>query len=266
MDPNDWIVIYDDEYADVNEDSDQKPIIFGKINPDLRSVLDMNYFPKKTSKTSRDFHQKVLKEIVHVPIQLNPKVGNVQDEGLVEENIKDQDHVEGTLVPSPTSTEKIKGVIFEADHNTVSQLLSKIKEIDSPKSVDGELFPSSDIGETQEIMPSSKVKIEKELTIMECDKEVENSSDGFNFWKWSLNGVGAICSFGVAAATTICVLHFGSQQRNKIQKIRFQIYSDDKRIKQVVQHSTKLNGPISVVSGVPRNRGTITCGDYYGGL
>ena len=74
--------------------------------------------------------------------------------------------------------------------------------------------------------------IKKEIaTIMDCGKEVGDSSGGFNFWKWSLNGVGAICSFGFAAAT-ICVLILGSQQRNnKIQqdqKIRFQIYTDDK--------------------------------------
>ncbi|KAI9178600.1 hypothetical protein LWI28_028389 [Acer negundo] len=74
----------------------------------------------------------------------------------------------------------------------------------------------------------------------------------FDLWKWSLIEIGAICSFEVAA-TTMCIIIFGSQQRNQHnhKKLCFQIYADDKRIKQVVQQATKLNEAISVVRGVP---------------
>ncbi|XP_027352867.1 uncharacterized protein LOC113863472 [Abrus precatorius] len=274
MDTNEWVLLSDDDgFFDTNEDGDEKQIFSGKRNPDSKSVIDMNYFcssPKsrKTSEeASRNFHPRVATHVVHVPIQLEPRIGKVPDEGLVEENTRDHDGV--TIVPSPpTTTEKTKGTIVEADQDTVANVVFKIKEMESPKSGDKGLFPPLDAGalkfedngEAQEIMASPRMVI--------VDKEVEDSSGGFNFWKWSLSGVGAICSFGVAAAT-ICVLFFGSQQKNRVhqdQKIRFQIYTDDKRIKQVVEHATKLNEAISAVSGVPLSRARITCGGYYDGL
>lgn len=277
---HEWVVLSDDGFVVVNDDCDEKQIFPGKRNSDSKDVPDMDdsYFCKspkfkKTSEESRNFHPSVPKQFFHVPIQFEPRIVNAPVEGLPEENTKD--HVEATLVPSPTS-EKTKGVILETDQDTVSDFLSKMKEIESPNSFGRELFPSHDIGvlkfddkgEAQEIMASPRMRIEKEMGIMECEKEVVDSSGGFNLWKWSLNGVGAICSFGVAAAT-ICVLVFGSQQRTKIQqdqKIRFQIYTDDKRIKQVVQHATKLNEAISAMNGVPLSRARITCGGYYNAL
>ena len=236
MDTNDWEFLSYDSLYDASLDS--------------KSVLDLDDYDlctspkfKKASEASRNFHPREPKQVIHIPIQLEPRIGKAPDEGLVEQNTKDH-HVEVPLVPSsPTTIEKIKGGILEADYDTVAHLFSKIKEIESPRSIGrGLLFPSPDIGalkfedkggEAQEIiMASPRMKIEKEIaTIMDCGKEVGDSSGGFNFWKWSLNGVGAICSFGFAAAT-ICVLILGSQQRNnKIQqdqKIRFQIYTDDK--------------------------------------
>ncbi|KAL2575793.1 hypothetical protein GLYMA_16G040300v4 [Glycine max] len=263
MDTTDWEVLSYDGLSDFDD-------------------YDLCTSPKfmKASEASRNFHPRVPKQILHIPIQLEPRIGKAPDEGSMEENTKDHHRVEVPLVPSsPTTIENIKGGILEADYDTVAHLFSKIKEIESPKSIDrGLLFP--DIGalkfedkggdQAQEIiMASPRMKIEKEIdTIMDCGKEVEDSSGGFNFWKWSLNGVGAICSFGFAAAT-ICVLILGSQQRNnKIQqdqKIWFQIYTDDKRIKQVV-HATKLNEAMAAVSGVPLSRARITCGGYYDGL
>ncbi|RDX83608.1 hypothetical protein CR513_35450, partial [Mucuna pruriens] len=284
MDTGEWVVLSDDGFFDVNEECDEKQNFLGKRNLDSKSVLDMDYFyictspkSKKISEGPRNFHPRVPKQVVHVPIQLEPRIVKAPDEGLVKENTKD--HVEVTLVPSSTTTtEKIKEGVLKTDHDTGSQILSKIKEIESPKPIVRGMLPSPDYvgalkfeedkGEPQEIMTSPRMNIEKEMTIMECVTEVEDSTGGFNFWKWSLNGVGAICSFGFAAAT-VCVLILGSQQRNKIhhdQKIRFQIYTDDKRIKQVVQHATKLNEAISAVGGVPLSRARITCGGYYDAL
>jgi len=219
-------------------------MFLGKRNLDSKSVFDVDdyYFCtspkfKKTSEASRNFHPRVPKELVHIPIQLESRIEKAPDEDLVEETTKD--HVEVTLVPSPIATETIKGVVLEADQATVPQLLSKIREIESPKSVGRGLFLVPDIGglkfeetgsEAQEMMVSPRMKSDRDMSVMESGKEVEESGDGFNFWKWSFNGVGAICSFGVAAAT-VCVLLFGSHQRNKFhhpQKIQFQIYTDDK--------------------------------------
>ncbi|KAK7286550.1 hypothetical protein RJT34_21619 [Clitoria ternatea] len=278
MDTNEWVFLSDDDgFFDIIEDGDENQIFSGKRNSCSKCVVE-NYFttsPKSRNiselEASRNFHQK---QVVHVPILLEPRIEKVQDEGLLVEE-------KNILFTSPptTITEKTKGDFVEPDQDTVSQVFFKIKEMESPKSCGrGILYPSLDVGalrfedkgEAQEIMTSPRMKIEKEVVIVDCDsnKVVEDTSGGFNFWKWSFNGVGAICSFGVAAAT-ICVLLFGSQQRNKIHqdhKIRFQIYTDDKRIKQVVQHATKLSEAISVVNGVHLSRARITCGGYYDGL
>ncbi|KAL2538013.1 Uncharacterized protein Fot_19404 [Forsythia ovata] len=56
---------------------------------------------------------------------------------------------------------------------------------------------------------------------------------------------------GVAAAT-VCIVVFGTRQKSKQQqnqKLQFQIYTNDKRIKLVVHHATKLNEAISAVRG-----------------
>ncbi|KAH1046172.1 hypothetical protein J1N35_036956 [Gossypium stocksii] len=50
------------------------------------------------------------------------------------------------------------------------------------------------------------------------DVNWEESSDGLNLWKWNLTGIGAICPFGVVAAT-FCIIIFGTQQRHKQQQL-----------------------------------------------
>ncbi|CAE6107617.1 unnamed protein product [Arabidopsis arenosa] len=105
-------------------------------------------------------------------------------------------------------------------------------------------------------------------------KEVDwDEGEKMNLWKKGLNGIGAICSFGVAAAAaTICVLFLGHNSsiqggRNKNQILRFQIYSDDnKRMNEVVKHATKLNEAISVMKGLPVARAQISFGGYYDAL
>nr|GMD93336.1 transmembrane protein, putative [Ipomoea batatas] len=98
-------------------------------------------------------------------------------------------------------------------------------------------------------------------------QENEEGGGGFNLWQWSLSGIGAICSFGVAAATTICIVFIENQQKHKKHhqnhNIRFQIYTHhDKRIKEVVEHASKLNEAISTARGVPFTRAHITFGGY----
>ncbi|KAJ1398353.1 hypothetical protein SESBI_31193 [Sesbania bispinosa] len=292
MDLDEWEFLSDDGYIDFNEDGHEKQLFPGKIN------LDMDYF-YPSSPTSRRRNRitdpqrkpRVLNQLVPLPILLEPRIGKAPDEGL-EKDITKNHPMEVTVVTSPSasSTEKIKDLLkvgpsVEADQDTVSQVFFKIKEnefvdmkIESPKSSSRGLWPPMDAGalkfedksEAMEIITSPRKKIEKEmLSNTEEDSTWDEENDsGFNIWKWSLTGVGAICTFGVAAAT-ICVLFFGSQQKKKTQhehKIRFQIYTDDKRIKQVVQHATKLNEAISAARGVPMSRAHITIGGYYDGL
>ncbi|XP_030463725.2 uncharacterized protein LOC115683359 [Syzygium oleosum] len=99
--------------------------------------------------------------------------------------------------------------------------------------------------------------------------ESEGDSNGLNsILKRGFTGIGALCSFGVAAAATFCVLILGSRQGNdrqsqQKQNLRFQLYSDDKRIKKVVHHATKPNKMIAAVRGVPHTRAHIIVGGYY---
>ncbi|XP_018434140.2 uncharacterized protein LOC108806496 isoform X2 [Raphanus sativus] len=92
-----------------------------------------------------------------------------------------------------------------------------------------------------------------------------------NLWKIGLNGIGAICSFGVAAAAaTVCVLFLGHNDikvcKNKNHKLRFQIYSDDNKMREAVNHATKVNEAIFAMKGVPVVRAQISFGGYYDGL
>ncbi|KAJ0237145.1 hypothetical protein HA466_0250520 [Hirschfeldia incana] len=100
----------------------------------------------------------------------------------------------------------------------------------------------------------------------------EHGSEKLNLWKIGLNGIGAVCSLGVAAAAaTVCVLFLGHNNikvcKNKNHKLRFQIYSDDhKRMNEAVNHATKVNEAIFAMKGVPVVRAQISFGGYYDGL
>ncbi|CAH9138460.1 unnamed protein product [Cuscuta epithymum] len=82
------------------------------------------------------------------------------------------------------------------------------------------------------------------------DGDVSGGGGLINKWNW---GFGAIFSFGVAAAA-VCITLVGSGRPN--QKLRFQIYSDDKMVGQ----ARKMNGDIS---GFAITRAQITFGGHY---
>lgn len=204
MDLDEWESLSDDCYLDFNEDGDEKKI----LGSSSESVIDMNYFYPKSPK----------KQLIPLQIPIEPtKISNTPDDFSMK-NIK-------KIQPLATPSSK-DGVVVEADQEeTVSQVYFKMKEnefvemkIESPK---------SNSSEGREIMSSPRRKIEKEEE-EESNWEEEENNSGFNIWKWSFTGFGAICTFGVAAAS-ISVLFFGGQQRKNLNhKIGFQIYTDDK--------------------------------------
>ncbi|KAJ6832934.1 uncharacterized protein M6B38_342365 [Iris pallida] len=97
--------------------------------------------------------------------------------------------------------------------------------------------------------------------------------------RWRLVGgtvAGAICSI---AAAIICVVALGGrrqpnyQTRSRSQRLPFQIYADEKRIKQVMHQATRLNHALTAARGVPTTttttttrRADISFGGYYDGL
>lgn len=75
------------------------------------------------------------------------------------------------------------------------------------------------------------LEVENESLIKKRDSNEEKNNGGVNLWNWRLTGIGAICSFGVAAAAvTICIFignHQKQKQHKQNQKLKFQ-FSDDK--------------------------------------
>lgn len=91
---------------------------------------------------------------------------------------------------------------------------------------------------------------------------------GFSVRNLRVNGVGALCSFGVAAATFCIFLLGGRQQQHQKkkmqnQKTQFQMYADDERIQQVVEQASRLS---SVMGGASSTRASISFGGYYDGF
>jgi len=93
----------------------------------------------------------------------------------------------------------------------------------------------------------------------------------FSVGKLRVNAVGALCSFGVAAAT-VCVFLVGGrlqhqQQHQQQQKIQLQFLGDDKRIQQVVQQTSRLNQAMSSMMGAGAStRANISFGGFYDGF
>ncbi|CAK7341437.1 unnamed protein product [Dovyalis caffra] len=301
MDLEEWELLPHDGFIDYHEDGEKKT--FGASErssprPSPKSVFNMNYFmcPSSPPKHSR----VVPSQLVQLPVQLEQATTTTGKD-------VSQDHViskkEGiTMVPIDLSTvapSVTMPEVKEADQDSVSQVFfKKMKEnefvdmkLDSPKSsntMGGFVPPQIDAGATFNFedksdhqgykgdqgfettkISSPRIKTAEKETGAKEEVSWEENSGGLNLWKLSLNGIGAICSFGVAAAT-ICIFIFGSHQRNKQQlenqKLSFQIYNDDKRIKQVVHHATKMNEAMSAARGVPIARAHITYGGYYDGL
>nr|GMD47846.1 Titin like [Ipomoea batatas] len=152
------------------------------------------------------------------------------------------------LVPLPLPSVQFIGdhhqmdmAATEAEPDRVSQVFfKKIKETEFP----------------------SDMKLDSPKSTVEDDdgESSDHENGGLNLLNWSTTGVGAILSFGVAAVvSTVCILIAGNRQKHrKNQKLRVQIYTDDKRIKQMVHHATRLN---EAISGVPITRAHITIGD-----
>lgn len=159
-------------------------------------------------------------------------------------------------VPSPrVSFKKTKETEFaDMKIDPPARIMSPVPLIDAAKPSDCE--------------GSDDLRVKKEND----DVTSEHGGEKLNLWKIGLNGIGAVCSFGVAAAAaTVCVLFLGHNNikvcKNKNHKLRFQIYSDDhKRMNEAVNQATKVNEAIFAMKGVPVVRAQISFGGYYDGL
>ncbi|KAA0060102.1 hypothetical protein IC582_019792 [Cucumis melo] len=290
MDLHEWEILSDDGLLDYKDD--QKKIVSAKrrSGSDAKIVFDMNYFlcPSMNSSSKQHISQPSSSRLVRQPIpvhlQLDSPIVKIPDDDslALKEKEKEKESIVIGVVPSAMSEKDQKGAV-EADQDTVTQVFfKKMKEnefvdmkLDSPRSSNKGTKPQIDVGhyqfddggESKENITNSprmnliSQKSNKEIDANKDEMNWDGSMGGLNILKWSLNGIGAICSFGVAAAT-ICILFHGGNQH----KLRIQIYTHDKKLKQAVQQATRLNEAISAARGLPQTRAHITCGGHYGGL
>ncbi|KAK4272321.1 hypothetical protein QN277_020894 [Acacia crassicarpa] len=234
MDFPDWEFLPDDDAcSDLKQNPDKRIIPQHKRNSDYKNSLDSDYILCPSPNARKITHPDWVDP---VPVPLESKTANAVEVQTAKGIGKNPDEVKAEQHAAPPSQ-----VSFETKENEF---------------VDNTMNPVN----------SDDPKFEREMA--DSNKE-EDKTSGFNLWKWSLTGVGAICTFGVTAAT-ICVLFIGTQQKNRPhanQKNVFSIYTDDKRIKKVMEHATKWNEAISASArNGPISRAHITYGAYPDGL
>ncbi|KAI3880585.1 hypothetical protein MKW92_020074 [Papaver armeniacum] len=278
MDLDEWEVLSDDGFFElhhhhVNDNHRNKKVLT------INSGFD-DYFicpsPKK-SVVIKDMNKNQL-----VPVAIQLEQTKEEKKKPEEEQIIVKEMIKVPIVEIKTP----KLVLVGEDQDTISQVFfKKMKEnefvdmkLDSPKSVSRGIKapPAIESGSIQfedkeEIVENKKIDDQeavKNYLDSEDQRNLEKSNNGgggLQIWKWRITGIGALCSLGITAAT-ICILIIGSRKKQKHhqqnQKYRIQIYAEDKRIKQVVHHATKLNH----ARGVPLTRAHITIGGYFDGL
>lgn len=128
--------------------------------------------------------------------------------------------------PIPSEPTIVKTIYTNPDHHDDDDNDDEVKSASSHVSFEKK---DNQFVDTTVVNSVDNDALKFETEMGDSNKE-EDKNSGFNLWKWSLNGVGAICTFGVTAAT-ICVLILGTHQKNKHhvnQKSVFSFYTDDK--------------------------------------
>ncbi|KAE8734629.1 Detected protein of unknown function [Hibiscus syriacus] len=254
MDIDEWILLSDDRFPDINQDA-QKQIHGGRRVSDTNLVFLADYFNKEEPPPP--------KQLVPVPFPESDKgkfVEKIQESGT--------EPVEGDR--------EVKTQVSFRKPSYNNESVDMTNKMDSPRSTTKGAITQLDAAgkfnfdeEDDEFLQNMSSPRLRDSFEKKAGANWEENSGPGGLWKWSLTGIGAICSFGVAAAA-FCIIVFGTQQRQKQhqqnQKLLFQRYTDHKRMKQVVHHTTKLDESISAARGVPITRAHITFGGYYDGI
>lgn len=263
-----WVNIPYDGLLEVQDDG-VKNFFPRKFVRSPKNYFKMDYFD--SSQKSQEFVDSSLEDdsisqnkLITFPIHLDDHQIVDQNEEEVKEITKLPILINDELKePHEADLDPIFKVFFKKENEFVEM------KMDSPRSssrrinvpcIETDMFQYEDSSDDHIFNCSSPSKV----VIDGVDKVTkEESNEGLNIWKWGLNGIGTICSLGMAAAT-ICIIIFGNGHRLKQNhNIRIQLYSDDKRIKKVVQHA---NEAMSAVRGVPLTTAHITYGGHYDGF
>lgn len=272
MDLDEWEIIPDEGFLEIHNHGRQQYFSRTYIQDSSKTVFN-NYFETPSSKFVETTEvPRLPKQLVPLPIQFQPDIHKVPF-----------DHEVIVHIPAPFDQKMKSNPYTGGDQDSVSQVFfKKMKEnefvdmkIDSPRSGSRGMLPQIEAGKFQfEEKDDHQSTMETMNDKQEDDDELNGGDDdhGVQMWKWSFNGIGAICSFGVAAAATICIIILANGPNNRQHhrqnhpKLRFQIFTDEKRIKEVVHEASRLNGAMSAARGIPFARAHITFGGYYDGL
>ncbi|XP_019153610.1 PREDICTED: uncharacterized protein LOC109150158 isoform X2 [Ipomoea nil] len=208
-----WEVLPEDGFLEINDDGSGKNIFSRKYNTD-GTDFNMNYTYFVCPPPPKPYYSSQFLD----PTPTKP-----------------------SQVSETPLQDKISQVCFKKMNDHHHQAAAENMKMDSPRSslvVVPQISDDDDVGggggevfeDTKDVVSSPESESEEGI------QENEDGGGGFNLWQWSLSGIGAICSFGVAAATTICIVFIENQQKHKRQhhnhNIRFQIYTHhDKWIK-----------------------------------
>nr|GLL46056.1 uncharacterized protein LOC109150158 isoform X1 [Ipomoea trifida] len=212
-----WEVLPEDGFLEINDDGSGKSIFSRKYNNTDDAHFNMNYT-----------------YFVCPP----PKPYSSQ---FVDPTLTKPSHVAETLVQDKISQVCFKKMSDHHHHHHHQAAAAENMKMDSSANMTTVVVPQTDddddVGGGEEFEDTKDVVSSPGRA---DHQENEEGGGGFNLWQWSLSGIGAICSFGVAAATTICIVFIENQQKHKRHhqnhNIRFQIYTHhDKRIKEVVE-------------------------------
>ncbi|KAG2311744.1 hypothetical protein Bca4012_026217 [Brassica carinata] len=276
MDQEDWVLLPKNPYKvlDLDHEEDHEPAM--KITRNTQKSFEVDYFicPTQDSVGKTEFHQMssvVPTQLLQVPITWEPVY--TREDTDQKKNLEPDPELLTDSVPSPRIFFKTaKGNEFvDMKIDLPVRFTSPLPQKDEKHSVSEGVLAKEYYDEIgTELEEGRDLMSKKEV---DWNKKKNKCCEEMNLWKLSLHGIGAICSFGVAAAvTTFCVFFLGHnssilgcQNKNKI--LRFRIYTDDnKRINEVVKHATKLNEAISVLKGLPVARAQISFGGYYDAL
>lgn len=244
MDLDEWEYLPDDAFLDFHEQSEKKKVLFSKRYFDSTSVFNMyhDYYIVQSANPSSSKKLAATDQVappavvppnqlaVPVQIQLLPPPSFVRstqtpdgEKQHTQDPLLSQVHFNKTTwepesvdmkMDSPKSPTR-GGLGFGFVHQTTS---------DSTAAAGGAKFEFDDYnGELAKVSSSPRMKTDQE----EEEEEQGIKRQKNNIWKLSFTGIGAICSFGFAAAT-ICVLFLGSHHQSNHKHL--QIYTDDTKV------------------------------------
>lgn len=259
MDIQEWELLSPDGFLDFQGDGEVK-LYSPKRNSQSKSVLYSDYFtcpsPDSWKLVDPPGNPRVHNQFVAVAVQLDPRA--VRAPSPHGEEVK-----ETTKPPIEEPTEKVEALDMGApagaeDQDPASQVsFKKMKEAN--EFADMKMDSSPTYGGVRGIVPPMEAFFFEEGGEANCNKmerpfsprkkhdkrEIvkkigpdegvswEERKGGLNMWKWGFSGIGALCSLGVAAAATCCILILGNRhgrdKENHLKhNLRIQIYTDDK--------------------------------------